>query len=219
MLISSRLLHLTIHRCNYESGYRRNGVAEKTMPKRLVAGLLVLTLASACDFTPHEVNITAEAPKTPSTIGAGITLHLQVIDDRDSTVVGQRGWGMQGANITAGRVMQVLENELANAFAAKGFRFAPSGSPVDAEIEVRLRAFKFFLETGFFSNAQHINVVVAVEAEKRGQDYDRTYRASSEDPGLFTPLGETLDAKLNSALSIVLGRIAGDTKLLVFLAR
>ena len=191
---------------------------EKLLKQRVI-GVVVVALVSACDFTPHEVNITARAPKTQSTIGAGVTIAMQVIDDRDSAVVGQRGAKMMGANITAGRVMQVLNDELTEAFAANGFRFAVPGSPVDAELEVRLRAFKFFFETGFFSGAAHANVVVAVEAQKQGRDMDRIYRSTNEDPGIFTLGGETLDAKFNAALTVVMGRIVGERELLAFLAR
>ena len=189
------------------------------MSKQSVVGFLILILASACTFTPHEVSITARAPTTPSEIGAGIAVELQVIDDRDSTVVGQRGVGMIGADITAQSVLRVLEEELTGAFEANSFTVLPAGTTADAEVEVRLRAFKFFIESGFFSGAKNTSVVVSVEAEKNGQDFDRTYRSSSEEAILFVPGGESIDAKLNAALSVVLAKIIGDRELMAFLVQ
>lgn len=188
------------------------------MPKQLLSGLVALSLVTACAFTPHEVELTAKAPKTGSTLGAGVTIGLQVIDDRDTTVVGQRGAGMLGADITVANILPTLKTELTGAFEANGFKVVATGSPADAEIEVRLRAFKFFLESGLFVGAENTSVVVAVEAEKRGRDFDRTYRTASEEGTIFVPGSGSIDTKLNAALTVVLGKIAGDRELLDFLA-
>lgn len=193
-------------------------LGEKAM-SRIFYGLLTVVLLSACAFTPHEVQLTASAPKNQSSVGQGVTLYLDVIDDRDSTVVGQRGGGMQGADITAARVMPTLERELKAGFEAKGFRVVSTKVGADAKVKARLRAFKFFLETGFFSGAENTSVVVALAAEKLGDDYDRTYRSSSETGTLFVPGGSSIDKKLNAALSRVLSEIMSDQKLMAFLAR
>ncbi|MDE0058702.1 MAG: YajG family lipoprotein [Defluviicoccus sp.] len=185
---------------------------------RQISGLMVALLVSACAFTPHEVEISATAPKSESTIGAGVTVALQVIDDRESTVVGQRGAGMLDADITVKDILSVLNTELTEGLKANGFKVGVPGSTADAEIEVRLRALKFFIESGFFTGAENTSVVLAVEAEKRGQDFDRTYRSSSEKRTIFIPGGGSIDAKLNAALTDVLGRIVRDRKLLDFLA-
>ena len=187
------------------------------MPKQPL-GLVVVFLVSACTFTPHEVEISAKAPKTESAIGAGVTVALQVIDDRESTVVGQRGAGMLGADITVNDILSVLNTELTEGLEANGFKVTAPGSTADAELEVRLRAFKFFLESGFFTGAENTSVVVALEAEKKGTDFDQTYRSSREERTLFVPGGGSIDANLNAALTAILGQIVGDRDLLGFLA-
>jgi uncharacterized lipoprotein len=176
-------------------------------------------LLSACAFTPHQVAVTAQAPTEPSTIGQGITLHLEVLDDRDSTVVGQRGAGMQGADITAPQIISTLERELKAGFEAKGFRVVSTDAGADAEVEARLRAFKFFIETGFWAGAENTSVVIAVEAKRQGDDYDRTYRSSSEDEIQVVPEGSAIDVKLNATLSTVLNQIMSDNKLMGYLAQ
>ncbi len=182
-----------------------------------LAGLVAMVL-SACAFTPHDVAVNAQAPRTSSTVGQGVSLSLQVIDDRESTVVGQRGAGMQGADITANQVMSVLERELKAGFEAKGFRVGSADAEADIEVEARLRAFKFFIETGFFAGAENTSVVVAIEAEKLADDYDRTYRSSSEESTLVVPAGSSIDQKLNVSLSEVLRQIMSDARLMSFLS-
>ncbi len=82
------------------------------MKMRALAFVLSSILLTSCAFTPHEVAITAEAPSTPSSVGKGVTLALQVIDDRDLVVVGQRGAWSMGADITAKDIVPALEREL-----------------------------------------------------------------------------------------------------------
>ena len=189
------------------------------MLRYFAAGLAVIMTVSACAYTPHDVEITAQAPKTKSTIGADVKVNLQVIDDRESQIVGQRGAGMIGADITAEDIMQVLAAELAVIFEANGFSVLVPGSNSDAEVEARLRAFKFFVETGFFTGAENASVVVAMEAEKNGKDFDRTYRSSSEHAVVFVPGETSINAKLNAALSEVLRQIANDQGFMNFLAQ
>ena len=184
---------------------------------RIIPVLSAVGIA-ACAFTPHEVAVNASAPVEPSSIGAGRTIYLEVIDDRETEVVGQRGAGMQGADITASQVMPTLERELIAGFTAKGFSVSTTDRNADAEVEARLRASRFFLETGFFAGAKNTSVVVGIEADNGRDDYDRTYRSSSEDSTMVVPAGSDIDAHLNAAFTEVLRQIMADDALMEFLA-
>lgn len=188
------------------------------MKFRHVLAVASLFLA-ACAFTPHEVDVTAEAPKTPSTVGNGISVFLQVIDDRESQVVGQRGAGLVGADITAKQVVPVIEQELTLGLQAKGFTVLTKDQPNVIEIEARLRAFKFFIETGLFSGEENTDVAIALEAEDGRDDYDQVYRSNDEEGVFFVPGGDAIDAKLNAGLTQVLTLIMTDQDLIDFLVR
>lgn len=176
-------------------------------------------LLASCAFTPHDVTITATAPESPSSIGNGVTLALEVIDDREDIVVGQRAAGMQGADITAKDIIPTLERELKRGLEAKGFTVVSASDEADAEFEARLRAFKFFLETGFWTGAENASVAVHVEAEKGGRDLDRVYRYDNEERTMVVPAGSRIDEVLNGALSDVLAKIMADAELMSFLAQ
>lgn len=181
-----------------------------------VAGLALL---GACAYTPHEVAITAASPKATSNADEGLTLALEVIDDRDSTVVGQRMTMMEGADIAAPGVIAALERELEAGFEAQGFRVVKRGSPADADLEARLRAFKFFIEPGILTGAENVDVVVALEAKTGNAEFDRTYRASSETTAIVIPGGKAIDEKLNAGLISVLAQIMTDKDLIGLLSR
>ena len=189
------------------------------MKTRTLAFVLSSILLTSCTFTPHEVAITAAAPSTPSSVGKGVTLALQVIDDRDDVVVGQRGAGMIGADITVKDIIPALERELKRGLEAKGFTAVSTRSNTDTKFKARLRAFKFFIETGFWSGAENTSVVINVEADKRGKDFERNYRFNTEERVFAVPTGTTIDEKLNAALSEILAKIMLDEELMNFLAQ
>ena len=185
---------------------------------RIAVCFAALATASACAFTPHEVSITAEAATTPSSIGDGVSVAFSVVDDRDDLVVGQRGVGMQGADITANGLIPAVEKELKEGIEAKGFRVISMGEAADADFTANLRAFKFFIESGFWTGAENTNVAIRVEAKKGNRDFKRMYRSDSENRAMVVPTGEAIDAKLNAALTDVLTKILEDEELMKFLA-
>ncbi len=144
---------------------------------------------------------------------------MDVVDDRDDLVVGQRGAGLQGADITAKDIIPALEREMKRGLEAKGFRVVSSTEPANAEVQANLRAFKFFVETGFWTGAENISVVVKIEAERGGDDFERNYRVSEEERVMAISAGEVIDVKLNGALSFVLEKIMSDEELMAFLAQ
>ena len=189
------------------------------MAKRLVAVLGVLVLASACAFVPHEVDIEAHAPRAGSTIGEGVAIDLQVIDDRETTDIGKRAFGELAGDNIADNVMQVLEREVVAIFDSHSFDVVPPGSDYDTDVEVRLRSFRFILESGFWTGEENTSIVVAVEAEKGDRDFDRTYRSISKESIMFAPGESAIDDALSVALSDVLRQLASDRDLMNFMAR
>ena len=185
---------------------------------RLVFGMLGVMTVSGCVWETHDVPITATAPSVQSSAGAGVSLSLQVIDDRDSLEVGQRAARMEGADIIASGIMPALERQLKAGFEAHGFRVLPANTKADTEVEARLRAFKFFLQTGMLQGTANTSAVVAIEAERSGEDYDRTYRSAIEDPSFWGPDEKDIDAQLNQSFASVLGQITTDGALIGFLS-
>ena len=126
---------------------------------------------------------------------------------------------MQGADITANGIIPAIEKELKEGIEAKGFRIVSMGDAADADFEANLRAFKFFLETGFWTGAENTNVAIRVDAKKLDREFVRMYRSNSEERTLVVPDGEAIDTKLSAALSEVLTDILEDRELMKILAQ
>ena len=125
---------------------------------------------------------------------------------------------MMGADITVKDIVPALERELKKGLEVKGFTVPSAKSNTDAKFKARLRAFKFFIETGFWTGAENTSVVINVEADKRGKDFERIYRFNTEERIMVIPQGSSIDQKLNFALSDILAKIMLDTELMNFLA-
>lgn len=194
------------------------------MRKQILAVVFGAFVLGGCAFTPHTVALNSNLQHSKSTVGSGTTVVLELVDDRESDVVGQRGAGMQGADITVSGLLPHIDREIKEGLQAKGFTVVSNkkqlgAAPADlAEMEVRLRAFKFFIETGFWTGAENSNVAINVEAEKNGDDFKRAYRASAEDRTMVIPGGSTIDEQMNARLSSVIDQLIKDEELMAFLA-
>ena len=186
---------------------------DQILKARALAFVLCSILLTSCAAKSRDVAITAEAPNTPNSVGNGITVALDVIDDRDDVVVGRRG----GVDITANDIVSALEKELKRGLEANGFTVVSAGSDADAEFEARLRAFEFFVEPGFLSVAVNTTVAINVEAKTRGTDFDRRYLLSADERRRRVPGDSAVDQMLNAALSEILAQIMRDADLLDFL--
>lgn len=75
-----------------------------------------------CTFTSHEVELTAMPPSAGGVnIGEGVRLRVAVIDDREQQVVGQRGVGSIGSDISSPQLVDYLRRQVIQGFHNRGF--------------------------------------------------------------------------------------------------
>ena len=102
---------------------------------------LVMCLCSfvfnSCALVPHEVTVKPSVHNTPSSIGEGVVLALEVLDERDDTTVGKRGMHQDGADITVKNLIPALERVLRDGFAEKGINVVAAAETADAELEAK----------------------------------------------------------------------------------
>ena len=187
-----------------------------TMSRALVFCLLFFALG-ACAFTPHQVTLAPKTSFSSDSSGSGTSIYLEIIDDRDDTTVGHRGAGTMGSKITAPNLMNTLRTNLRDGFLKKGYQIVDAESAANANVTIKLRAFKYYVETGFFSGGENINAVLVLEALKAGGDYRNTYRYKDEERILIVQTGDSLDESLNAALATIMTQLMSDSKLHAFL--
>jgi hypothetical protein len=157
-------------------------------------------------------------------IGRGTTLAFSFADDRDEVPYtagdpGQYGGHYDsqydGPTINAERLRLTIEQELRDGLRRKDYRLVPSGSPADAEVCFRLRAFRYDFEQCVWTDSGNGAVVIAVEARRPAFRYATVYRANRPRPragGAFTQ-----DTQMRATLRDVLTAAASDEGLDAFL--
>ena len=186
---------------------------------RILAIFALLSLAGGCAYTPHDVSMTATAPIYSTEIGSGSTIGLRFIDDRDSKTVGQRAVGMTGADISANNIGLYLEDQLEEIFKRNGFEVVDYNDATGPKVTISLRTFKFFIEQGFWTGANNVDVSMKADARNDNGDYLKNYSYTQEERIVVIPDASGIDAMMNAALSDVLTKLSVDADLMKFLAR
>lgn len=181
--------------------------------------LAFVLLAGGCAYTPHNVSMTASAPIYSTEIGNDVTVGLRFIDDRESKTVGQRGAGMIGSDISANSLGYHLETQIAAILERNGFNVVDYNDATGAKVTVSLRTFKFFIEQGFWTGANNVDVSLKADARNGNSDYLQTYSYAQEERILVIPDGDGIDSMMNAALTDVLTKLSIDSGLMKFLAQ
>lgn len=179
----------------------------------LAAGLTI----AGCQYVPHELELKPQVYVSEATVGTNTRVHLRLVDERDDATVGHRAVATIGAKISAKNLPTVVESELRNGLAKKGYQLVPSAEGADAVATFRLRAFKYYIEQGLWSGGQNTSAVLAVDARRSNQDYTNVYRFSNEDRIVTVQDGGALDHAMNAALTSILKKALTDTELDLFL--
>tara|TARA_B100000579_G_C22490077_1_gene692011 strand:+ start:112 stop:684 length:573 start_codon:yes stop_codon:yes gene_type:complete len=173
---------------------------------------------SGCAYVPHTLNLSINAPNPPSNIGDGLSIYINVIDDRDSEIIGKRGVSNIGGSITADQLMPIFETAIINGFKNKSFTITQN-QDADISLQVKLRAFKYMVSQGFWTGGEDISVVINAEAKNSGSNFQKTYRFSNEERIVFIAEGSGLDKNLNAALNKTISELLNDRELDNFLSK
>lgn len=188
--------------------------------KLLPIGLL-MALLTGCAFTPQEANLDPTISVMPSQEGQGVTVSVNVVDERPSKSLGHRGSGYgKGAEITATRDLDVVVyDKITAALRTKGFTVTDAGveSPVSLKIEVRL--LEYTTSVGFWTGGVHVNGALKAIATNDGEVYERMYRSDDEERVVFVPDASSNEKMINESLSFLLNQVIGDNALIGHLAK
>ena len=181
-------------------------------------GFIGLFFLVGCAYVPHETNLAIQAPVVLKKVGSGVNLSIKVIDDRDSEIIGKRGVGNSGGSITARNLMASLESAVLSGYQAKDFNVVERAES-DVHLTVKLRAVKYMMSMGFWTGGEDISVVINAQAKNGNEEFDTVYRFNQEDRKVFIASGTGLDADINNAVNITVGRLLNDREMDAFLTQ
>ena len=182
--------------------------------------LMLVGVLGGCAWTPHQLELSATSPqKTKQKVGKGVKIKVDVIDDRDQRVVGQRGVGAIGSDISSPQLLNYFRRQVIQGFQSRGFLLISDKETADARVLVYLRSFKWVTEQGFFTGGHNVFVSIKAEAKnsKTNGEIVKTYQYDQEKRALFVASGGEINERMNAGLSDVLRQLFSDVELLRFL--
>lgn len=174
----------------------------------LIAAMLVACSSQAVQLQPQVVSAHFLAAN-------GQLIKLAVRDERPSALVGTRGDTTRLGDVTvAGDVEAIVARSLTDAFTATGFRVQPAVSS-DATLVVDIRHVAFQEHTGVATNKRLAEAAVSARVMQGSRIvFERLYRGSSENRGLFAGSASGNATLVNSAMGETLQKLASDGELL-----
>ena len=173
-----------------------------------------------CTFTSHEIELMATPPSAARVnIGEGVGLQIVVIDDRDQRVIGQRGVGSIGSDISSPQLVDYIQRQVVQGFQSRGFVLVSDNQPHDMSATVFLRSFKWHTQMGFWTGGENVHVSIKADAtnSKTKESLVKTYQYDHEKRVLFVSFGEEITRRMNAGLSDVLAQLFSDDELMRFL--
>ena len=177
-------------------------------------------MLGGCAWTPHQLELSATSPqKTELKTGKGVKIKVDVVDDRDQHVVGQRGVGAVGSDISSPQLLNYFRRQVVQGFRSHGFLLISDEETAEARVVVYLRSFKWLTEQGFFTGGHNVFVSIKAEAKnaKTNKEIVKTYQFDQEKRSFFVASGGEINERMNAGLSDVLKQLFSDVQFVRFL--
>lgn len=183
--------------------------------------VMVLSCLCACQYIPQDVKIAPTVEVTESNIGQGKLVAVQVLDERENSTIGKRGFGFEtGATIaTEQNVSQLFQTAVSEGLQRNGFKPVPDNVEAPTNLRVEIRTLNYDVAMGLWTGENSAESAVKVEATNGEARYEKMYRGRSAIRTVFHASQETNTKIINAAINDVLDTMFADRKLLEFLAR
>ncbi|MCP4552465.1 MAG: hypothetical protein GY834_10595 [Bacteroidetes bacterium] len=193
------------------------------MTSRLKMMLLFLCAAflSSCAYTAQQANINPEISLKKTSEGHGATLLVEVLDERSDKVLGHRGGGYgKGAEITTNQdLVALLQQELFECLAQKGFKPTSCDEGEKPNLTFELRLLEYSTSTGFWTGGVHTKAAVKAIANVKDDTYKKIYRVDNEKRVMVVPTAKENEELFNQLLEDMLVQIFQDKELLSTIAK
>src|SRR5690606_25531114 len=104
------------------------------------AALCMALLASGCAFNEQAVRVTPQVDVAPGTVGEGVAVRVNVVDERPRTTLGTRGARGGGADLTVeGDLVSILRGAIETGLQRLSFETTQDPAQ-ERELRVELRA-------------------------------------------------------------------------------
>jgi len=184
----------------------------------LACCLTLLIIMSGCSvFKPVNVTLTPEIGNNDVEYGNNTpSVALTVLDERPTTIIGQRGGnGMGGEVKLQGDLIQLITASIKSGLEDEKVKVLQGNHDEVANLRIEIRSLNYKIITGVWSGtARADSSMKAICTPAIGEPYSRLYRYSYDRKGLqLAPDENEIPRIISKAVSEVINKILNDKEL------
>jgi uncharacterized lipoprotein len=182
--------------------------------------LVVTSMSSGCAFQSQAVRITPDVKSTPGVSGDGKSIQLVVLDERPSKVIGQRGVGSAGADITVeGDLQSIVRSAISSGLEQHRFSAQAQENHDLSRLRVEIRNLDSKNIMGFWAGTLRDEFSLkGICKSAKGGDYEQMYNGLFETSIQVVPTAEANNRYISAAVSDAVNKLVNDDQLLRCLA-
>jgi len=182
--------------------------------------LFAISLA-ACALSPQVVVVNPELKvATNVTSAKPITISIEVVDTRSSTIIGQRGGVYaETSNLsTDDKMTATLERKVGTAFSELGYVVAKKGAAADATLTLRIINIHYAADTEK-KVLQSIETKLEIQAvcKKNDKEFTGSYSTTRKKDLIKVPSEQENEQLINAVFTVVLESMMKDKDLITFI--
>jgi uncharacterized lipoprotein YajG len=175
-------------------------------------------MTGGCAFISEDIQLQPTIAVAASEVGHGTPVAVQVVDERPSAMLGQRG-PMRSAEIrTTQNVDQVVETAVRDGLSRQGFAPVALGAEAPVSLKVEVRDLRYETGTGFWTGGIFTRAALKAVASRGSETFEQMYRAENEERVVFVPTEAADTESINKVLSEAIAKMLADQRLLSFLS-
>lgn len=181
--------------------------------------VFVLLFGLGCAYVPQQATIAPEIEIIKSSIGAGTHVYLQVVDERDDTVIGHRGsaYGKAAEITTTQDIRTIFIEEISKGLKANQFTIIEDRDSASVFLRIDIRLLEYSTSTGFWTGGVHTKAALKGTAKRGDIIYEKMYRSENEDRVMVVPDAKTNESYINAVVEDILLELFSDNDLLIFM--
>lgn len=180
--------------------------------------LSLLILVSGCHFVPQQIKIAPNINVIQDNIGSSSDLYVEVVDDRDSEIIGNRGLNKIGADITASpTLIQDLKSSIEGGLRSRGFNIIHNKNGSTKSIRIEVRKLEYEILSEILVSKVRVEFAIKAYAKNDKNTFDKIIRTTKDEIPSFTTTAEMNERVLNEGVSEGIAKLISDNEIIEFL--
>lgn len=189
--------------------------------KQLLFASLLAALASGCAFAPQAISIKPRVEATPSRIGGGRDLPVNVVDERTKKTLGTLAPGNVGADLSLeGSLVETVQKAVGEGLTRMNFKPSSVRAGGGHELRIEIRNLDYTTIRGFWAGTLRVDAGLKAICVREGmRPYEKLHTGEFVESVQVVQSKEANARYISTALSSAVNALLADKELIECLAQ